>query len=269
MPLTPLDRLLALFGLTRTQVLWRWRRLREEAEQGRLPARLLKWALPEGGYRYTGTIAAINIVLFAAAVAIAHSAEALMGVPVPIMVRLGAWTVPHVHDGQAWRLVTAVFLHFGVLHLLFNSIALLQLGPLLEEMYGRSRFLALYIGTGVLGFAASVAWRSGGLEAIFSVGAGASGAIFGLIGAALVAGRRGGGRLAVHLRGYVTQWAIYGLVMGWLLGADNAAHVGGLAAGALFAWVTRANRAPGRGWLMLEVACVAVVLASFGLAAIS
>ena len=268
MLLTLLDRLLGLFGLTRTQVRWRWRRLREEAGEGRLLSRLGQWVLPEGGYRYTATIAAINVVLFAAAVAIARSPEALLGVPASIMVRLGAWTVPHVSEGQAWRMVTAVFLHFGALHLLFNSMALLQLGPLLEEMVGRSRFLVLYVGSGVAGFAVSIAWRSGGPEALFSVGAGASGAIFGLIGAALVASRRGGGRLAIHLRGYVTQWAIYGLVMGWFLGADNAAHVGGLASGALFAWLTL-DRAPRRGWLLLELACLAAVVASFGLAAVS
>jgi rhomboid protease GluP len=100
-----------------------------------------------------------------------------------------------------------------------------------------------------------------------SVGAGASGAIFGLIGAALVASRRGG-RLSSHLRGYVTQWAIYGLAMGFLLGADNAAHLGGLAAGALFAALVSAR--PARtGWLLLEVLAVALVVASFALAAVS
>ena len=267
MPLTPLDRLLGLFGLTRTQVAWRWRRFREEARSGRLLARTRDSAMPGSGYRYPGAIAAVNLVLFAAAVAIAHSADALMGVPIPIMVRLGAWTVPHVWDGQAWRLVTSIFLHFSVLHLLFNSVALMQLGPLIEEVYGRSRFAVLYLAAGVAGFGVSVAWRARGPEALFSVGAGASGAIFGLIGAALVASRRGG-RLSSHLRGYVTQWALYGLVMGWLLGADNAAHLGGLAAGALFAAVVSA-RAPRVGWLLLEAACVAAVVASFALAAVS
>jgi rhomboid protease GluP len=260
--LTPLDRLLGLFGLTRTQVAWRWRRFRDDAKQGRLFARAAGSALPEG-YRYTVAIAAINLVLFAAAVAIARSPEALLGVPIDVMVRLGAWTIEDVGAGQGWRLVTSIFLHFGALHLLFNSMALMQLGPLIEEVYGRSRFAVLYVATGVVGFAVSVAWRWGSV----SVGAGASGAIFGLIGAALVASRRGG-RLSGHPRGYVTQWAIYGLVMGFLLGADNAAHLGGLAAGALFAAVVSAR--PARtGWLLLEIAGVAAVVASFALAAVS
>jgi membrane associated rhomboid family serine protease len=265
--MTLLDRLLGLFGLTRTQVRWRLRRLREDAREGKLLARAGRWVLPEGGYRYTGAIAALNVVLFAAAVMLARSPRALMGVPAPIMIRLGAWTVPHVWAGQVWRLVTSVFLHFSALHLLFNSMALLQLGPLLEEMYGRSRFAVLYLVTGVAGFAASVAWRSSGPEAFFSIGAGASGAIFGLIGAALVASGRGGGRLAGHLRGYVTQWAIYGLVMGFLLGADNVAHVGGLATGALVAWMVRADHAPGKGWIVVELLCLAATVAAFGLAA--
>jgi len=266
--MTLLDHLLGLFGLTPTQVRWRWRRLREQAREGSLVARVGAWAFPEGGYRYTGTIAAINAVLFAVAVMLARDAEALLGVPAPIMVRLGAWTVPHVWAGQLWRLVTSVFLHFGALHLLFNSMALVQLGPLLEEIYGRSRFLALYLATGVAGFAATVWWRSGDPEAFISVGAGASGAIFGLIGAALVLSRRGG-RLSSHLRAYITQWAIYGLVMGFLLGADNVAHIGGLGTGALFARWVSPDRPDGRIWGAVELLCLVVVVASFGLAVIS
>ena len=266
--MTLLDHVLGLFGLTPTQVRWRWRRLREEARQGGLLRRVGAWALPEGGYRYTGTIAAVNAVLFAAAVMIARDPKALLGVPLPIMVRLGAWTVPHVWAGQAWRLVTSVFLHFSALHLLFNSMALVQLAPLLEEAYGRSRFLALYLITGVAGFLVSVWWRASGPEAFFSVGAGASGAIFGLIGAALVLSRRGG-RLSSHLRAYIVQWAVYGLVMGFLLGADNVAHVGGLLCGALFARAVSPYRPSGRVWGAVELLCLITVVASFGLAVLA
>jgi len=261
--MTLLDRFLRLFGLTRTQVSWRWRRWREESQRGRLLPRIGAWVVPEGDYRYTGTIAGLNGLMFALAVALAQSPEALLGVPIPVMIRLGAWTVPHVWGGEYERLVMSVFLHFGVLHIAFNTFALLQLGPLVEELYGRSRFLALYLGTGVLGFVASVLWRSGGPEALSSVGAGASGAVFGLIGAALVLSRRGSGRLASHLRGYVVQWAIYGLVMGWLLQADNVAHVGGLVGGALFARNVSPERVPKRGWMAVEIVCLAIIVVSF------
>jgi rhomboid protease GluP len=95
------------------------------------------------------------------------------------------------------------------------------------------------------------------------VGAGASGAIFGLIGAALMLSRRGSGRLASHIRGYVVQWAIYGLVMGFVLHADNVAHIGGLVSGALFARFVNPDRVPRRGWLAIEGACLAVVIVCF------
>jgi rhomboid protease GluP len=133
------------------------------------------------------------------------------------------WLVAH---GQWWRLVSAMFIHIGLIHLLFNCYALLFIGPLLEEILGRERFLVLYLATGVAGF-----WLSNLFHHPVVATAGASGAIFGLIGAALVLSRRystWGSMLHQQLK----HWAIYGLVYGFLIGANNSAHIGGLLAGA-------------------------------------
>jgi len=95
-----------------------------------------------------------------------------------------------VFQGEFWRLLSNVFLHGGILHLLFNSWALLTVGPLMEEIFGPRRLLALYVATGIGSSLVSAVWRLGG--PVYSVGA--SGAICGLIGAAAAWGWMRGGR---------------------------------------------------------------------------
>src|SRR5258706_13608934 len=84
---------------------------------------------------------------------------------------------PFFVQHQWWRLVTAMFLHGGLIHIGFNMMSLMQLGPALEVLYGSARYLFLYVVTGALGFMASA------LTGHFSIGA--SGALLGLIGAML------------------------------------------------------------------------------------
>lgn len=98
--------------------------------------------------------------------------------------RLGAQPNP-LPSGDLWRLVTAMFLHFGVVHLAVNLWALWIFGPLFEQLAGSGRFLVLYLASGLLGGAATALVAEPG-----TVAAGASGAIFGLLGAFLVLGWR-------------------------------------------------------------------------------
>ena len=146
-----------------------------------------------------------------------------------VLLDLGAMFGPLVANGEYWRLFTAMFLHVGVLHLVFNSFALFIFGQVLERIYGHGRFLTIYILAGLFGSVASYVINSIG------IGAGASGAIFGVLGA-----------LAAF---FVAQWKIFGrigqrnltgvmllvsinLVYGLLSpGIDNWAHMGGFAAG--------------------------------------
>ena len=127
---------------------------------------------------------------------------------------------------QWWRLLTAIFLHASLLHLLLNTVGLLLLAPALEEGLGRWRFLVVYAGAGAAGAAASLAVYHPQL------GLGASGAIFGV----------GGGLVALwhHYRASIGRdvWTIglgmaaASLVLSALhVGVDNAAHAGGLLAG--------------------------------------
>lgn len=154
---------------------------------------------------------------------------------------------PATKDGQWWRLGTAMFLHFGALHLAMNMLALWDAGRLVERLYGHARFCALYAFAGLGGNLSSLFLR--GEDA---VSAGASGAIFGTYGALLVAlwwQRRlipreefrslfwGGASFAVAI-----------MVLGQFVPRiDNAAHVGGFLVGAVSAlalWPSRAVATP-------------------------
>jgi rhomboid protease GluP len=130
-----------------------------------------------------------------------------------------------LQEHQWWRLVTAMFLHGGLIHIGFNMMTLMQIGPALEELYGSARYLFLYVITGALGFLAS------SLMGHFSVGA--SGALLGLIGAMLAVTTKRGGSFMRDLRSrLITSVAILFLIGFWgSFGIDNSAHMGGFAIG--------------------------------------
>jgi rhomboid protease GluP len=132
--------------------------------------------------------------------------------------------------GEWWRVVTSLFLHGSLLHLLFNMIALWQVGQLVERLFGSLRFTALYLIAGVCGSLASVLWN----PQVNSVGA--SGAIFGIVGGLLAFTRRENSgvppTVVSDLRGSLLPFLAFNLAAGFLYPhTDNAAHLGGLAGG--------------------------------------
>lgn len=152
------------------------------------------------------------------------------------LVAFGAKVNLLIADGQYWRLLTAVFIHIGLMHLIFNSVALLSFGRLAEMIYGHWRFLAVYLVSGIAGATFSYLLTRG-------ISAGASGAIFGVAGALAVffLVNRGAGPAAGQgqLGAIVALLAINGVfgVVNPMI--DNWAHAGGLLAGAaLTAWIT-------------------------------
>lgn len=170
----------------------------------------------------TMTLLVVNVGVFAIdwVLGAAGNPRALLnaGAMVPLLVAQGEW----------WRLVTAMFLHLGLFHLAFNSLALYVFGGLIEGALGSARMLSLYL---VTGFAASVASFAFGSPAVAA--AGASGAIFGLLGAWLVYNLR---RRSLSLARSNVQSALFligiNLVFGFTVpGIDNLAHIGGLIAG--------------------------------------
>lgn len=149
------------------------------------------------------------------------------------LIEFGAKDRLLIEGGDWWRLITAPFLHHGVFHLLVNCYGLWVLGRFCEVMVGRSRFLLIYLGAALGGSLASLQFTS-------ERSVGASGAIFGLLGAALVFGFRHRAEIPVligrRLRGSLLFWLVVNLILGALIPVvDNWGHLGGLMAGTALA----------------------------------
>jgi rhomboid protease GluP len=147
-----------------------------------------------------------------------------------VLLRFGANLRPLVLEGQVWRLVACMFLHIGILHLALNGWALFQLGGLFELLIGSRSMLVVYFVTGIAASLASVVFTR-------ALSAGASGAIFGLLGALITfLLRRRSGLLprGKSLLSQLLTWAAINVVLGFnMAGIDNAGHLGGCACGLL------------------------------------
>lgn len=243
---------------------------------GPLTSRLLRYArilLPEGAYSYTSVMAVACVAVYL--VMLLHSGSgSLTSGPEPyVALRFGAWFIPLVLHGEWWRLVTPIFVHFGLLHIIFNVLWLVQLGPVLEQQFGRSRYLVLFTLSGVGGFAASIAHRLFILGEWRGIGGGASGVVFGLICAGLILGyvRRPVG--AEYFREGLFKWFLFGIAISFHPRIDLAAHLGGAVVGALMglglATRDQARRLPNWLWLVLELLCLALLVGSFALAGLN
>jgi membrane associated rhomboid family serine protease len=170
-----------------------------------------------------------------AAVTLPGDADALLA----RLYRFGAKENGAIAAGQYWRLLTAAFLHGGVVHLLVNSYSLFVLGSLTEPVLGRARFLATFLVAAVTGSLASWAFNS-------AIGVGASGALFGLLGTALYLSWRGTtARIPPTALRSLGLWTVYNLVFGFITPTiDNAAHLGGLAGGVACAMLLRGRAVP-------------------------
>jgi len=137
--------------------------------------------------------------------------------------------------GRWWTLVTATFLHGGILHIGFNMLWLRRIGPWVEELFGNSRFLIIYIIAGLTG---SILTTLMGTN--FFIGA--SGAIFGLFGALIYYGRARGGTFGAAIFREMALWAVIGFALGFFIpNVDNWGHAGGFIGGVLTAWVVKFN----------------------------
>lgn len=144
--------------------------------------------------------------------------------------KLGMGGVIPWQEGRWWSLVTATYLHGGILHLAFNMLWLRRIGPLVEELFGASRFWVIYCLAGLFGALISL-WSG----TFFFVGA--SGSIFGLFGALIYYGRSRGGVFGSNVFQQMAIWALFGFIFGLLMpNVDNWGHLGGFGAGLLLAW---------------------------------
>lgn len=154
------------------------------------------------------------------------------------MMEHGAMYVPYLMNGERYyTLITSMFLHFGFSHLMNNMVMLLVIGYSLEPEIGKIRFLFIYLGSGLMGNLVS-AWFDVS-QGSYAVSAGASGAIFGIVGALLYVAIRNHGRVGeISTRGLVLMAGL-SLYYGFTAqGVDNAAHIGGLISGFLLVVLT-------------------------------
>ncbi len=185
----------------------------------------------------------------------------------------GDLTAKEVASGQIWRTVTATFVHFSLLHLLFNAICLVSFGRVLESWYGSPQFLAVYVAIAGLGNAFAVAGRYLLGARLDAHCAGGSSALFGFIAMIAVAGWRMNTRFGLYARRKMTwKLVIYGGIMGFLGRGtlDNYGHAGGAIAGALMGLLDRrlvvgADRPRSRLWgILAALVLIAVALAQVG-----
>src|SRR5579884_4344173 len=145
----------------------------------------------------------------------------------------GPWPID---SHQIWRLVTAGFLHGGILHILMNSWVLFDLGAEVEQIYGTSRMIVFYFVSTVCGFFMSS-------HLMHAPSLGSSAGIFGLIGAMLAFGVTDKSSLGSMVKSLYMRWVIYGLVLSFVPGVDFWAHIGGLASGFIAGYLASTPRA--------------------------
>lgn len=165
---------------------------------------------------------------------------------------------------EPWRLVSAVFVHLGLLHLLMNMSALVSLGAGLERAFGSARLVITFVGTGIVGFVVSTAWGVFGFGPL-AMTAGASGGLFGLVGF----------EVGYLYRSGDPRWkqalirAVIGMVLiGLLMSVNNAAHAGGTLSGMVLGYLSYRERTWRKlelVWRALAAALVVLSIASIGL----
>lgn len=164
--------------------------------------------------------------------------------------------------GHWWTVLTAIYLHGSLLHILFNLLWIRQLLPDVEEVYGQARTIVIFTLSGAAGFLLSNAAGNP-----FTVGA--SGAIFGVLGAMVWYGRRRGGFFGAAIFRQYGMWALILFVAGLLPGmrVDNWGHAGGFLGGVVVALLLGSgDQRPERGiHKVLAAACLALTAAAFGI----
>lgn len=187
----------------------------------------------------TMIIIAINVVLY---IITAIMSKNILDINAYVLLYMGGNYGALVSHGQVWRLLTCAFLHGGLIHILCNMYALYAIGPQVEILFGRVKYIIIYffstIGGSLLSFTCSPN----------NLSIGASGAIFGLFGAMVVFVLKYKDRIPKKVLNNLFGVIILNLLIGFnLQGIDNFGHIGGLLAGALVAFLILTKEARDRG----------------------
>lgn len=170
----------------------------------------------------TYSLIALNVLIFLAMYIFGNGSEDSV-----TLIEFGASVPIYIKGGEYYRLITSAFLHIGIFHLLCNNYALYVIGSQLESFLGKWKFLGVYLVSAVFGNLLSLLFTNG-------ISAGASGAIFGLLGSLLYFGYHYRVYLGNLIHSQIVPVIILNLVIGFITpGIDNAAHIGGLIGGIL------------------------------------
>ena len=185
--------------------------------------------------------------------------------PVSLMLLGGTGTYPIDHFGRYWTLISANYLHGGILHLIFNLMALKQIAPWVSGEYGTSRMFTIYTVSGVLGYVVSY-----GAGVPFTIGA--SAAVCGLIGALLYFGKSRGGAYGSSVYREVSGWVISLFVFGLIFpGINNWGHGGGIIGGIVVGALVSYNGRRRENWVDhgLALLCALATVGVLGWAVIT
>jgi rhomboid protease GluP len=230
----------------------------------RMPDDLLGGLIP-ARRAATSILLLSNVGLYLATVVVSMKAgnpSAFMDLDARTLIYFGGMYREGIAAGDWWRLITAGYLHGGILHIGMNMWALMDIGPQVEEIYGTPRLVAIWTAATILGFFLSFYFGT-------RLSIGASAGLFGIIGAMIAVGTLHRTALAQAIKAAYVRMAVYGIAIGLLgfLPIDNAAHIGGLAGGFGMAWLAgienRDGGAKDRLWRGVGVACVALTLFAF------
>lgn len=170
----------------------------------------------------TYAIMAVNIIMFIISVILSGN---FFDIDTNVLIRLGAKYNPAIQQGQWFRLITCMFLHGGIVHIAANMYSLYAIGPFVEKLYGKYRYMCIYFVCGIVSSLCSF---------LFSdyVSIGASGAIFGLLGIVFVFALKERKRIGKGFLMNIVSVVVMNLIIGISLpGIDNFAHLGGLLSG--------------------------------------
>jgi membrane associated rhomboid family serine protease len=202
-----------------------------------------------------------TVVLFALSLILSRQGLQIMMQPSgQILYLLGAsGAFPVISEGRWWTVLTASWLHGGILHIFFNVMWIRQLGPEIAKLYGAGRMVIIYTVAGIVGFTLSSFLGLFGLR-FFGAGltVGASASIFGFLGALVHYGNRTG---SSHVREAGLQYALFMGIMGFVLsGVDNAAHLGGFIGGYLASMILDPLKPERIDHLAIAVGCLVASL---------
>lgn len=255
-------------GMDGTRWQWRimrWQRNLKQAARGQ--------QLPGGSpLSATQTIIYVNLALFTLMIMMgavqSGGIPPLLNPPGRLLVKFGAQYWPLVvYEGQWWRCLTYAFTHGGLIHIGFNMVVLYQVGPMIEFAIGRANFIVLYTLAALVATAAGYLWHP------MVVVVGASGSLFGLIGFSIAYFHRIGTDAALQQRNFMVQWALFAFIFGFMVGADNAAHLGGAITGAALGMIqplsVRKERATAPLFNFLAAVSLLAIAASLALLVLS